>query len=182
MSGRIAAPPRAQVARLKQQLHATAMHEAGHAVAGVLLDIPLREVWIGYQKHGWSSWSVVGRTETVIDGDEPPPGELSTDDLNDAILFVWAGLEAEAMWLEEQTGVRLPAARRTVASVSVHQQGDLAALRGYHKDRRARWPERRAQDVARQLVLTRRDRVEDVARALVERGCISGREVHALVK
>lgn len=181
MSPRTKTPPPAHVARLQPAWQATAVHEAGHAVAGVLLDIPLLEVWIAYQKQGWSGWSVIGRTETVIDGEEPPPGEMSEADLNDAILFAWAGLEAEAMWLVGQGGGRLAAARRSVASVRVHQLGDLAALRGYHKDRRARWSERKAQDLANGLLRAHWPAVEHVAGQLMVEQALSGKQVSRFV-
>jgi hypothetical protein len=181
MRGRIATPPAAQIARLQPSLHATAFHEAGHALAGLVLDIPLACVWIAYQLHGWSGWSVVGRTETVIDGEEPPPGEMSVRDLNDAILFVRAGLEAEAMCLAARDGLRLPAARRVVAGVKVHQRGDLAQLRGYHRDPRAQWSERQAQETAHGLLVANWPAVERIAQHLMKDRQLSGKRIAQLI-
>lgn len=181
MGARIAVPPPAQIVRLQPDLHATAFHEAGHAVAGVLLDIPLACVWIAYQKHGWSSWSVIGRTETIIDGEEPPVSELSVRDLNDAILFVRAGLEAEAMWRARTAGERIQTARQAVASVGVHRCGDLAALRRYLADPRARWTERTAQHAAHGLLQANWPAVERVADHLLADSRLSGQHVAQII-
>lgn len=107
------------IASLAPSWEAIAVHEAGHAVVGCLLGIPISHLTLTYERSGVFQWMVRGRTEVV-------GGSVVGED-HEALLFALAGLEAESMWISGATGVRMRQARAEVESRQANQ-GDIQEI------------------------------------------------------
>ncbi len=152
--------------------HTASVHEAGHAVVGLHLGVPIDEVWIAYSP-GWPAWlgrwQVTGRTST---------GTREVND-NDSVPFTIGGLEAEAIHLVQRDGIRYAKARRQVAGRRIHQRGDLADLDLYLTE--ADMTFEQAEAWTNDLLRAAWDSVENIAAALRERHHLSGRELARLL-
>lgn len=114
----MSAPSAERVAELAPYWKSVSIHEAGHAVVGVLLGVPVHHVRLDYQRVGFLRWEVVGWTAIG------PRGRGADLDDRDAVLFTLAGLEAEALWISSTTGIDLDRARAKVQSRHANQ-GDV---------------------------------------------------------
>lgn len=115
-------PPADVIASLAPSWEAIAVHEVGHAVAGIFLGIPISHLTLTYEQVGLlRQWVVRGRTEVVggtVDGED-----------HEALRFALAGLEAEAMWISSTTGTRIDRVRHEVESRHANQ-GDVQEING----------------------------------------------------
>jgi hypothetical protein len=145
----------------------TAIHEAGHAVAAVLLGLPLIKVTLepDYER-GWRG------VTTIHDPSKTHVWKRITEqELREYAVFCLAGSVAEALFFPAEhtftDGERLGV---------VICEDDVHALRPIVDDE---WLSR-ASALAGSFVLQHRDLILRVARALDETTTLSGAEVHAL--
>jgi len=104
----VSAPSADRVAELAPMWESVSVHEAGHAVVGVLLDVPVHHVRLDYLQVGFlGRWEVDGYTGI---GDT---GVSAIVEEHVGVRFALAGLEAEALWLST-TGIPLARARAEV--------------------------------------------------------------------
>lgn len=148
------------------------IHEAGHAVVGVLLGVPVHHVQLSYQRVAMLRWEVVGWTAIGPDG-HGADLEERTD-----VLFTLAGLEAEALWIANTQNTHLDRARAAVESRKANQRDvqDLAASlpdSGLTLDEACTW--------VLETLLDQWQTVTYVAAALREQRFMSGADVARLV-
>jgi hypothetical protein len=166
-------PSAERVAELAPFWESVSIHEAGHAVAGVLLDVPVHHVRLDYQQVGLlGRWEVVGYTGI---GDDGTSAELDEDI---AVLFTLAGLEAEALWISASTHVSLPRAQAEVESRRA-SRGDLDTITACLPDSGLSLAS--ARDQAQELVLYHWASIEHVATTLRERRYLPAAELTRLV-
>lgn len=106
-------PSAAVIASLAPRWESVSVHEAGHAVIGCLLGIPISHLTLTYERSGLFQWAVRGRTEVV-------GGSIEAED-REIVLFFLAGLEAEALHIAATTGADLDRVRAEVQSRHANQ-------------------------------------------------------------
>lgn len=115
-------PSAERAAELNPFWESVSIHESGHAVVGVLLEIPVHHIRLRYEQVGvFGRWEVAGYTAIGTDGAGADIHE------RDSALFVLAGLEAEALWLNTQHGIPLGRARAQVEARRANR-GDVDEL------------------------------------------------------
>lgn len=172
-------PPADGIERLAPEWAAISIHEAGHAVAGVLIGLPVYEVWLRYERGGaWlgTSWVVNGNTEVA-----PDRGTVDGT-LEQEILFVAAGLEAEAMWRATANRCSLRAARRLVNGNRVNRSGDLQVLDACFREPDAPFTRKQAGERVHELLVANWSAVEQVAEQLRTFGRLAGGDIQRLVR
>jgi hypothetical protein len=116
-------PSAERVAELAPFWESVSIHEAGHAVVGVLLGVPVHHVRLDYQPTGFlgSRWEVSGYTGIGSDGRSAVLDEKA------AVLFTLAGLEAEALFISGRDHIALRHAQAEVESRRA-SRGDLRTI------------------------------------------------------
>lgn len=168
----MSAPPAERVAELAPFWASVSVHEAGHAVMGVLRGIPVHHVQLSYQRVGILRWEVVGWTAIG------PGGRGATVEADDEVLFTLAGLEAEALWISTTQGIGLDQARAAVESRAANR-ADVDSITaclpesGYDLNEACAW----VQDT----LLDQWQTVTYVAEALREQRFLPGSAIASLV-
>lgn len=166
----MSAPSAARIAELAPAWESVSVHEAGHAVVGCLLGIPISHLTLTYERAGLFQWTVRGRTEVA--------GGTVVGEDHEELLFALAGLEAEAMWICSTTGARIGHVRREVESRDANQ-GDVQEIAdslpgsGYTLDQAVAW--------VHETLHQHWQAVTYLAEALRETGFLPGAEVARLV-
>lgn len=167
----MSAPSADHIAALAPAWESVSVHEAGHAVVGCLLGIPISHLTLVYEQTGLlRQWAVRGRTEVV--------GGTVVGEDHEALLFALAGLEAEAMWIAATTGARIDRVRAEVESRhanqgDVHEINEALPGSGYTLDQAVAW--------VHETLHQHWQAVTYLAAALRETGYLPGAEVAHLV-
>lgn len=169
----MSAPSADRVTELVPMWESVSVHEAGHAVVGVLLGVPVHHVRLDYQQV-----SLLGRWEVVGYTGIGPNGHSAELDERDAVLFVLAGLEAESLWISAANHVSLPRAQAEVESRKA-SRGDVDTITACLPDSGLTLDQ--ARDQAQGLVLHHWQSIENVATALREHRYLPGTAVARLV-
>jgi hypothetical protein len=161
-------PGTAAVDKRARRWHDTSIHEAGHAVIGTLVDIPIREMWLRYTLFG----NVKGRTQVVAGG-----GTILGTTGQD-LVFAMGGPEAEAIHLVHSTNKTLAQARRTANRTS---HGDVANIADCLRDETLDTTRASALAWVHDSLLEHWDHVENLAEALRVTGRLNAREIACLL-
>jgi hypothetical protein len=162
----------AQAAALEPHWLLTSYHEAGHAVATVLLDLPVHEVYLRYERR-FLRWAVVGRTLIT------PPGRTIEVDDTPNLLFTTAGVAAEAIWLMCRDGCSYGRAWAAAEDNPVNQAGDMREIAACSRDATFTYAE--AQAWAHEELAAAWDNVTAIAEQLRDTGTITSRQLAHLV-
>lgn len=154
-----------------------AYHEAGHVLGTIAGELPLHRAAIWTVRHWGGLVSVRGKVSH---------SRRRTTGLNDAqlpgyIVGAYAGLEAEAVFLQHHDGYRADAARQLAYEVS--RDGDLE-----HIAELVARPEVRidveldaAAEMAQRLIAAHWASIDSVARALMDHGELFAPDLYRLV-
>lgn len=166
------APSAERIAELASLWESVSIHEAGHAVAGIVLGVPVDHVQLSYQRVNLWRWEVVGWTAIG------PGGHGADLDEDIAVRFMLAGLEAEALWISAATGIPLDQVRGEVQSRKANQ-GDVDQINACLPDSGLTLDQ--ACDWVHDTLHDQWQTVTYVAEALREHRFLSGTDVARLV-
>ncbi|GAA3878241.1 hypothetical protein GCM10022243_48670 [Saccharothrix violaceirubra] len=165
------APPAAVAERLADDLHAISVHEAAHAVIGILLGLPVARVWLAWRKPWLSDWHVQGRSELSRRVDEHP----------DVAAVVAAVGPAAEIRCRVARGVRPSAARRQVHRARCNR-GDFREVAAALRDRESELDAAGLDVEVEGLLDLNWDAVTAVAAALRDHGRLERRDLDRLTR
>jgi len=165
----------------ESDLYATAVHEAGHAVIGRVLGFPCGRTSIKAKPGQYSGFSDIGQPGAAVKAWRQGGKRRSLAAAKRAKIIIYmAGGSAE----EEFTGRRTSDYRDVAASsallVSLMDEDD-PNHQGLNRLFEGERLQRRLRRVAASLVRRHRERIEALARALLEKPVLADREIRDLI-
>lgn len=168
----MSAPSADCVAELAPRWERIAYHEAGHTVVGLLLDLPIYQVSLSYERK-FLRWAVAGHTAVA------PPGQAIEIDETTDLLFSIAGMAAETIWATSYYGHSYERAWRVAENDPGNADGDGREITACLPHTHLTYLQARA--AAHTELLAAWDSVTAVAEQLRNHGHLTGRQLARLV-